>query len=48
MLTKRDLAERYHGIKEGIAYEMLWSGKGYTPDQACEAREMKERYAAVA
>ncbi|MBK1704527.1 ligand-binding protein SH3 [Halochromatium glycolicum] len=33
---------------EEIAYEMLWSGKGYTPEQAREAREMKERYAAAA
>lgn len=31
---------------EEIAYEMLWSGKAYSPEQARQARAAKERYAA--
>jgi len=31
---------------EEIAYEMLWSGKAYSPDEAQRAREAKEKYAA--
>lgn len=31
---------------EEIAYEMLWSGKGYSPEQAKAAREAKEKFAA--
>jgi hypothetical protein len=31
---------------EEIAYEMLWSGQGYTPEAAQAAREAKEKYAA--
>ena len=31
---------------EEIAYEMLWSGKAYSADEARVAREAKERYAA--
>jgi len=31
---------------EEIAYEMLWSGKAYDPEQAKAAREAKEAYAA--
>jgi hypothetical protein len=31
---------------EEIAYEMLWSGKAYTPEEANAAREAKEMYAA--
>ena len=31
---------------EEIAYEMLWSGKAYTPEDAAAARAAKERYAA--
>jgi hypothetical protein len=30
---------------EEIAYEMLWSGKAYSPEQALAAREAKARYA---
>ena len=30
---------------EEIAYEMLWSGKAYDPQQAQAAREAKEKYA---
>jgi hypothetical protein len=29
---------------EEIAYQMLWSGKAYDPEQAREARAAKERY----
>jgi hypothetical protein len=29
---------------EEIAYNMLWSGKAYSPDEAKEARAAKERY----
>jgi hypothetical protein len=31
---------------EEIAYEILWSGKAYTPEQAVAARKAKEQYAA--
>ncbi len=31
---------------EEIAYEMLWSGKAYSRDEAAAAREAKEKYAA--
>ena len=31
---------------EELAYEMLWSGKAYSPDEALAAREAKEKYAA--
>lgn len=31
---------------EEIAYEMLWSGKAYSPEDAQAAREAKARYAA--
>jgi hypothetical protein len=31
---------------EEIAYEMLWSGKAYDPEQAKAAKESKERHAA--
>lgn len=31
---------------EEIAYEMLWSGKAYSPEDAAEARAVKEKYAA--
>jgi hypothetical protein len=29
---------------EEIAYNMLWSGKAYNPDEALEARAAKQRY----
>ncbi len=32
---------------EEIAYNMLWSGKGYTPEEAEAARAAKEKYAKV-
>jgi hypothetical protein len=31
---------------EEIAYEMLWSGKAYSEEEARAAQEAKERYAA--
>ncbi|MDD3516915.1 MAG: ligand-binding protein SH3 [Chromatiales bacterium] len=31
---------------EEIAYEMLWSGRAYTPEEARAAQEAKEKYAA--
>ncbi len=31
---------------EEVAYEMLWSGKAYSPEEAKAAREAKEKYAA--
>lgn len=31
---------------EEIAYQMLWSGKAYSPEEARAAREAKERFAA--
>ena len=32
---------------EEIAYEMLWSGKAYGPDEVAAARQAKEQYAAA-
>jgi len=32
---------------EEIAYEMLWSGKAYDPEQAKAAREAKKAYQAA-
>ena len=32
---------------EEIAYDMLWSGKAYSPEEARKAREVKELYAAA-
>jgi hypothetical protein len=31
---------------EEIAYDMLWSGKAYSPEEAQQARDVKARYAA--
>ncbi len=33
---------------EEIAYTMLWSGKGYSPEEAAEARAVKEKYSKAA
>jgi hypothetical protein len=33
---------------EEIAYEMLWSGKAYGPDEITAARQAKAQYANVA
>ena len=32
---------------EEIAYDMLWSGKAYSPEEAQKAREVKKLYAAA-
>jgi hypothetical protein len=44
-LFHRVLALCENGNEE-LAYEMLWSGKAYAPDEAQAAREAKARYAA--
>jgi hypothetical protein len=42
----RQVLELCENGNEEIAYEMLWSGKAYSPDEARRAREAKEKYAA--
>jgi hypothetical protein len=42
----RDVLELCENGNEEIAYEMLWSGKAYSHDQAAAARAAKERFAA--
>ena len=42
----RDVLALCENGNEEIAYEMLWSGKAYDPDEAQRAREAKEKYAA--
>jgi hypothetical protein len=42
----RDVLSLCENGNEEIAYEMLWSGKAYSPDEAKLAREAKEKYAA--
>ena len=42
----RKVLELCENGNEEIAYEMLWSGQAYSPDDAKAAREAKERYAA--
>jgi hypothetical protein len=42
----RDVLALCENGNEEIAYEMLWSGKAYNPDEAQRAREAKEKYAA--
>jgi hypothetical protein len=42
----RDVLALCENGNEEIAYEMLWSGKAYSPDEAQRAREAKEKYAA--
>jgi len=44
----RQVLELCENGNEEIAYRMLWSGKAYSPDQAREAREAKERYSQAA
>ena len=45
-LFKRVLELCENGNEE-IAYEMLWSGKAYTPEEARAARAAKEKYKAA-
>jgi hypothetical protein len=42
----RNVLELCENGNEEIAYEMLWSGKAYNPEEAQRAREAKEKYAA--
>lgn len=42
----RDVLALCENGNEEIAYEMLWSGKAYSLDEAKLAREAKEKYAA--
>jgi len=42
----RDVLELCENGNEEIAYEMLWSGAAYSPEQAEAARKAKETYAA--
>lgn len=41
-----DVLELCENGNEEIAYEMLWSGAAYTPEEAKVAKEAKEMYAA--
>ncbi len=40
----RKVLELCENGNEEIAYQMLWSGRAYTPEQAREAQAAKERY----
>ncbi len=42
----REVLELCENGNEEIAYDMLWSGAAYDPEQARAAREAKTRYAA--
>jgi uncharacterized membrane protein YqiK len=42
----REVIEICENGNEEIAYELLWSGKAYDPEQAKAAREAKAKYAA--
>ena len=42
----RKVLELCENGNEEIAYEMLWSGKAYSPEDAQAARDAKARYAA--
>ena len=42
----RKVLELCENGNEEIAYEMLWSGQAYSPEDAKAAREAKERFAA--
>ena len=42
----RKVLELCENGNEEIAYEMLWSGQAYSPEDAKAARKAKERYAA--
>jgi hypothetical protein len=42
----RDVLALCENGNEEIAYEMLWSGKAYSPEEAAAARAAKEKYAA--
>jgi hypothetical protein len=40
----QEVLELCENGNEEIAYEMLWSGKAYSPEEAAAAREAKERF----
>ncbi|MGM0593076.1 MAG: ligand-binding protein SH3 [Pseudomonadota bacterium] len=42
----KDVLELCENGNEEIAYEMLWSGAAYSPEEAKAAKEAKEKYAA--
>ena len=42
----RQVLELCENGNEEIAYQMLWSGAAYSPEEAAAAREAKEKYAA--
>ena len=42
----KDVLELCENGNEEVAYEMLWSGAAYSPEQAEAARKAKEAYAA--
>jgi len=42
----RDVLELCENGNEEIAYQMLWSGAAYSPQEARAAREAKEKFAA--
>jgi hypothetical protein len=42
----KDVLELCENGNEEIAYEMLWSGAAYSPEEAKAAKEAKEMYAA--
>jgi len=41
----QEVLELCENGNEEIAYEMLWSGKGYSPEEAQAARQAKARFA---
>ena len=43
----RQVLELCENGNEEIAYNMLWSGKAYDPEQAEAARKAKEKYQAA-
>ena len=42
----REVLELCENGNEEIAYEMLWSGKAYSREEAEQARAVKQKYAA--
>ena len=44
----KELLEICENGNEEIAYEMLWSGKAYSPDEAQTAKAAKEQYSSAA
>jgi len=42
-----DVLELCENGNEEIAYEMLWQGRAYSPEEAAEARQAKERFRAA-